>query len=269
MWGGEIDRRVNRDDLMRVHRGLTEMVLPNNVIEMHGLGDISVLIKLPRIGPKVRVIGKALMVALEMGVIHEVKAREGREQPPVGLGQLVAREKTVVFEDALEPRQTVKKRMNRVVIGILRRREPGFIDAIVNGLVNAFVDVGDLFAQVSRPIIISIAGDFIKRTVEHANDLGRFVRYDRVLRLVPKHRHRDAASEIWIGFDINVTQKVTAKEGVSGRAFEICCESPAVFHHIGVYDRHADMVGKVFQRAENQCAMCPRAGIADVEVIPP
>lgn len=100
MWGGEIDRRVNRDDLMWVHRGLTEMIVPNDVVKMHGLGNIKVLIKLPRIGPKVRVIGKALMVALEMGVIHEVKAREGREQPPVGLGQLVAREKTVVFEDA-------------------------------------------------------------------------------------------------------------------------------------------------------------------------
>ena len=96
MWGAEIDRRVNRDDLMRVHRGLTEMVVPNNVIEMHGLGDISVLIELPRIGPKVRVIGQTLMVALEMGVIHEVKAREGREQPPVGLGHLVAREVAVL-----------------------------------------------------------------------------------------------------------------------------------------------------------------------------
>lgn len=58
---------------MGVHRFLAVVVVPDDVIKVNGFRYTSVLIQLTGIGPKVRVVSQALVIALKMRVVDEVK----------------------------------------------------------------------------------------------------------------------------------------------------------------------------------------------------
>ncbi len=58
---------------MGVHRFLAVVVVPDDVIKVNGFCYTSVLIQLTGIGPKVRVVSQALVIALKMRVVDEVK----------------------------------------------------------------------------------------------------------------------------------------------------------------------------------------------------
>ena len=67
------------------------VIVPLDVIHVHGLGDARHLIEVAQIVRQVRIVGDAAQVAFEVAVIDRVEADERGEQPPVGLGQRVRR----------------------------------------------------------------------------------------------------------------------------------------------------------------------------------
>lgn len=65
---------------------MAEMAVAHDMVEVHRPGDAGPLVQLARIGPEIGVIDDAAAVALEVQVTDRIEADQGREQPPVGLG---------------------------------------------------------------------------------------------------------------------------------------------------------------------------------------
>ena len=57
--------------------------------------------------------------------------------------------------------------MHRVIIGGLGCGEPAFVDAIVDGIIDAAVNCFDVIAQVFGLAIDGIVGTRVKRAFEH------------------------------------------------------------------------------------------------------
>lgn len=61
-----VDRRSHGHDTARVEGTMTAVIVPLDVLEVHGPGDAGHLIEAARVGPQVRVVDDAPDVALEM-----------------------------------------------------------------------------------------------------------------------------------------------------------------------------------------------------------
>ena len=85
-----VDLWIDWDDAIGVNRIMAVMVVTDNMIHIHRLGDAFVLIELAGIGPKIWIIYNALAVSLEMQVINAVKTQEGWEQAPIDLGEPIS-----------------------------------------------------------------------------------------------------------------------------------------------------------------------------------
>ena len=66
---------------------------------------------------------------------------------------------------------------------------------------------------------------------------------------------------------IDLMQEITAEQIITGGAIGTMREAPAILEHQRMHDRHRNMVGQVFQQAENQCPVRPRAGIGYIEMV--
>jgi hypothetical protein len=75
----------------------------------------------------------------------------------------------------LHPVQPVKQLCHRVGIGRMGGGKACPVDAIVDTFIDIRIDCIDIGAQIRRAIIITVACQIIEGTVEHADDLGRFV----------------------------------------------------------------------------------------------
>ena len=64
------------------------IVMPFDVVEVHGVGDAVCLIEVFEIAEEVRVVDDPPEVALEMSVVDGVEAYEGDEQAPIGFDEL-------------------------------------------------------------------------------------------------------------------------------------------------------------------------------------
>src|SRR6202049_3592521 len=153
-----------------------------------------------------------------------------------------------------------------LVVGRLRGGEARTIDAVVHVLVDEGVDAIDLGAQRSRVIVFLRVRELVERGIEHADDLGGLVVDDRLLLLVPQHRHGDAAGEMGIGHQIDLAQPFLAVDEVGDRRRRLG-EAPAAFQHYRINDGNRDHLFHLFQPAEDERAMRPRAGERHIEVI--
>src|SRR6185295_6035816 len=71
--GHEIDLRTARDDAARVQLAMAAVIMPADMVEIHGLGHARHLVQLARIRPQVRIFDQLPAVALEVAVIHGVE----------------------------------------------------------------------------------------------------------------------------------------------------------------------------------------------------
>src|SRR4051812_1565766 len=99
----QVERRAGRDDARRIERRMRHVVVALDLVEVDRLGDPRALIELAQEAREVRVVGDPPDVALEVPDVDGVEANERREQPPVGLGELGARQVAALGEDPLEP----------------------------------------------------------------------------------------------------------------------------------------------------------------------
>jgi len=152
---------------------------------------------------------------MEIARAHERsrRAHDRDKEPDIRLCQCIADEIVLAGQHLLEAVQTVKERVHRLVVRLLRSREPGLVYAIwkksgrdqlnerwayrketlrtVHGIVHPCVDRVDLLAVLLR---VDIDGRFfggkqvVEGGVEDADDVGAFVVDDRVRLLVPENR---------------------------------------------------------------------------------
>ena len=76
------------DDTGRIDVVVGDVVMPLDMVEVHGVGDAVGLIEVFEVAKEVRVIDDSPEVALEMAVVDGVEAHEGDEQAPIGFDEL-------------------------------------------------------------------------------------------------------------------------------------------------------------------------------------
>jgi len=65
-----------------------DVVMPLDVVEVHGIGDPVGLIEVFEVTEEVRVVDDPSKVAFEMAMVDGVEANEGDKQAPIGFDEL-------------------------------------------------------------------------------------------------------------------------------------------------------------------------------------
>src|SRR5690606_2606796 len=141
---GEIEVGPDGHDAGGVEGAVAAVVMPLDVSEVHGGGNARLVVELAGEPPQVGIVDDAPPVALEVQVVHGVEADERREEPPVGLGDRVARQPAAPCEPLLEPVERLEQRHDGLLVRLLRGGEAGAVHAVVHGLVDARVERIDL-----------------------------------------------------------------------------------------------------------------------------
>ena len=76
------------DDTGGIDIVVGDVVMPFDMVEVHGIGDAVGLIEIFEIAEEVGIVGDPPDVALEMSVIDGVEAYEGDEQAPISFDEL-------------------------------------------------------------------------------------------------------------------------------------------------------------------------------------
>ena len=84
MRGGEIQFRADWNDAAWVDGLMTAVIVPADVIEVHGLGDARQLEQIPSVAPEVRIIDQSAQIAFEMAEVDGIETNQGGEETPVG-----------------------------------------------------------------------------------------------------------------------------------------------------------------------------------------
>ena len=96
----EIQFRAERHDARRIDRRHAHVIVPLDVIHVHGLGDAGT--DRGRADSwTVRIIDDAAQIAFEVAVVDRVEANERREQPPIRFGQPRADQIALARQNAL------------------------------------------------------------------------------------------------------------------------------------------------------------------------
>src|SRR5690554_1515888 len=144
--GGQIQLRTQRDDPSRVDAGVAVIVVLLDVIKMHGVGNAGLLVEIPQVAVEVFIILDTTQVALEVPVIHRIKANQGGEKPPVGLGDLVAGQIALPAQPLFELVQHPEQIAKRFFIGLLGRGKAGPIDPVIDVGVDLVIQDIDFLA---------------------------------------------------------------------------------------------------------------------------
>ena len=76
------------DDASRIDVVVGDVVMPLDVVEVHGVGDPVGLIEVFEVAEEVGVVDDPPEVAFEMAVVDSVEAYERDEQAPIGFDEL-------------------------------------------------------------------------------------------------------------------------------------------------------------------------------------
>ena len=88
MGGGEILIGTEGDDTGWINVVVGDVVMPLDVVEVHGVSDAIGLIEIFDVAEEVGVVDDLPEVTFEMAVVDGVEAYEGDEQAPIGLNKL-------------------------------------------------------------------------------------------------------------------------------------------------------------------------------------
>src|SRR5271169_3289941 len=98
MRGREIDRRPGGHDTRGIDAAMTLIIVSLDVLSIDGFRKAGGLVKIPSVGPEVRVIDDAFQIALEVSKVHQIESHERREQTNIGLGEPVTNQKALPAE---------------------------------------------------------------------------------------------------------------------------------------------------------------------------
>ena len=86
--GGKILVGTEGNDTGRIDVVMGDVVVPFNMVEVHGVGNAVDLIEIFEVAEEVGVVDDPPDVAFEMTVVDGVEAYEGDEQAPIGFDEL-------------------------------------------------------------------------------------------------------------------------------------------------------------------------------------
>jgi hypothetical protein len=92
----------NRHNPGRIDVIVGVVVMPFDVVEVDGLGNPRLLIKISQIAIQVRIIDDTTDVAFEMSMVNRVKPNKRYEQAPIGFQRLGAKKKSLSGESIIQ-----------------------------------------------------------------------------------------------------------------------------------------------------------------------
>jgi len=146
-------------------------------------------------------------VALEVSDVHRVETNDRHKQPDIRLCKRIPDEIVLAGQHLLEAIETLKERVHRLLVRLLRSREPSLVHAIVDGIVHPRVDRVDLLAVLFRVDIDRRFGggnQLVEGGVEDADDFRAFVVDDRLCFLVPENWDGKPAAIVGVRFEIEI-----------------------------------------------------------------
>ena len=171
-----------------------------------------------------------------------------------------------------QPIQTLKERIEILLISRLRGRKPTFIHPIINLLINPLIHLVNPSPQPLRvkssprsiPLPHLLRQQRIKLRIKHPYNLTTLITHNRLFLLIPQTRYQIPTLILRIRFFIQRLQRSKAVKGVSGRAAMVACEEPAGGGEGEVAEDELDDGFETFERADEVGAVGP--GAAEVEV---
>lgn len=149
-----------------------------DMLHVHRLGNLGHLVDPTGPLQNVRVILlDPLDVTLEVSVIHGVETHNGRPETQIGLCQRVTDEVVGFRKDLLDPVERFEEWVDIVIVRGLSGRETGLVDAVVDGVVDPFIDSVDLGLKGWGVVVdASLGGNqLVKRSVQHPDNLTALV----------------------------------------------------------------------------------------------
>src|SRR5215472_7409744 len=264
---GPVEQWAVRHDAGWVQARVGAVVVPLDLVEPGGVAEGGQRVQVARVRPQVRVVADPAQVALEVRVVDRIEPRERHPQPHVRLGELVADQEALSGKPLLEIIQRLKQARHRLVVALLRGREPGPVDAIVDGGVYQLVDLVDLRPQPLWVQLVGRAGPPRELRVQVQRDVREVVTDDPASLLVPQHRYRNVPVVAGLGCLISLAEQGEAVYWVEAVAVTFA-ERPATAVTHRVHCGQRDDLLQSEQFAHDGAAVRPRTRPADVEVVP-
>ena len=186
---GEILLRTDGDNPGWVNRFMAAIVVVADVGKIHRLRNTRHLVDIAQETIKIGVVADTAFVALKVGHVDRVETHEGCPQTNIGLGQLATRQIAMLAQNLFQALQRGEHRIDSLIISLLAGGEPGFIDAVIDVVVDPTVQRIDIFAQRGRVVIAGGGAQSVKGGIEHADDFSRLITDDRMLLFIPQNRH--------------------------------------------------------------------------------
>ena len=86
----KIERGTERHNPGRVDIGVSDIVVPLDMINIDGLGDPGLLVKIAKVGVEIRIVDDSANVALEVAMINRIEADKRAKQPPIRFNDAIA-----------------------------------------------------------------------------------------------------------------------------------------------------------------------------------
>lgn len=267
MWFIQILPRTDGDNTRRVDGLVAAEIVGANMVEVDRLPDARHLVDVAQETMQVQVVADTVLVALKVGDIDRIKANQRGPQANVRFRQAIARQVAMLAQDLFQAFQRFKHLSDRFVIRFLAGGETGLIDTVIDVVVNPAVQFINFLAQLHRIVISGTGAVRVKRGIEHADDFRRLIADNRLVFLVPQHRHGHAPGVVRIGAQIELVEEIVVIKIVAGRRWEITVKRPAVFQHQRVDHGNRNEGFETFKLAYDQRAVGPRAGEGNIKMI--
>ena len=88
MWRGQILFWSDRDDASRIDVVVSHVVVPLDVVEVHGFSDAVGLVEVFEISEQMWVVYYSSDITLKMAMVDHIEPHQGNKEPPVGLNEL-------------------------------------------------------------------------------------------------------------------------------------------------------------------------------------
>lgn len=217
-------------------------------------------------------------ITLEVLNIHGIESNDRRVQSDVNLCDLVAevvwtrRAREVLFHFI----EGFEELRDCFLVGVLCRSEAGLVNTVVDVVVRPLVDFVNLALEILRQqihVLVLVCHQLIKLVVKHTNDLRTLIVHDPLRLLIVQSRHGEPSLVVRVLLKVDLAQVCEIRvlwvwdRVLAWDILPLFSEAPPLLQHLIMHTREGDDVFEALELTHNQCAMCPRTGIADVDVV--
>src|SRR5690606_6080205 len=123
--------------------------------------------------------------------------------------------------------------------------KPRFVNAIIDGIVDALVECLNFFSHFAGLIIARTSTHIVKSTVQHTDNLRRLIIDDALPLFMPEYGNGHPSGVIRCISGVYLVQKTGVEVWVGNDAWH-WCKTPAALAHKGVDHRNTDGVFQSF-----------------------